>query len=156
MQRRLAAEQPPQRTTVSELRMSAGSRRLRATARMTRRRAVPFASARALQADTLTLTLGPAARPTPAGGADAGRQARAEDRSPDGVLSLPAGTGAAAAAAQGAGAVLPDLAAAAPRVAAGGGADVRAVSPGAGAGAAPDRRTTPLASAVLSLMQVGH
>lgn len=158
MQRRLAADLPLQRTTVSELRMSAGSRRLRATAHMTRRRAVPFPSARALQADTLSLNLGPAARPTPAGGADGGRQAPAqalpEDQRRDGVLSRPVGTGAAAAAAQGAGAVLPGLAAAAPHVAARAEADARTLSPGASAGAASDRRTSPLASAVLSLMQV--
>ena len=139
--------------------MSAGSRRLRATARMTRRRAVPFPLARALQADTLALTLGPAARPTPAAGADGGRQApaqaRAEDQSPNRVLSLPVETGAAAATVQGAGAALPGFAAAAPRVAAGAGADARTVSSGAGAVAAPNRRTSPLASAVLSLMQVG-
>ena len=117
---------------------------------------MPYPSARALHADSLSLNPDPAARQTPAGGADGGRpalaQARAEDPSPDQNLSLRVAAGAAAAAAEVPEPRLPALAAAAPRVPVGPGADARTLS--SGVGVASDRRMSPLASAVLSLVQV--
>ena len=143
-------------SAVSGPRMSAGSRRLRATARLTRRHAVPFPAARALQAFTLGQPLGAATGPTPPGGAGGASsalpEARAEDQSLNRIVSSSVEAGAAAAAVQGAGARLPGLPAAAPRVSEGAGADTRTAS--SEGGAAPDRRMSPLASAVLSLMQV--